>query len=368
MRAVLSVGLLLLAGLSLLGALLILASVPVLWGRLGGVVRVEEVGLRLAAVLLLAWLGRLCFLGHQCLDGRRPVARLREWLRLPPRVLLGVFVLGQMLFLPAYNALEGADDLRKGLRESRENEGRLWGLVSRWPAVRDVLAEWLEKGDRKGDRGALGNAIGRARRVTRWWAQTAGQEQGWGLFSPDAYRWSSFASLELRWDAPGPGDPEGAGGRPLAGGREPVLLRSDNQPRDRHRFVRFGYFRLRRFETKFEIPLEGAWVLGQAPADWEGSIKRTAKDQREEILTYMHWKLLHFRREHPASLPTQVILRVQAWSIPEPPGPRPWDWVEWDPVPVARWLPREDLPRGGAALEWYNPTTRRFEEVPPDSE
>jgi hypothetical protein len=130
-----------------------------------------------------------------------------------------------------------------------------------------------------------------------------------------------------------------------------------------------GYFRLRRFETKFEIPLEGTWVLGQAPSAWEGRIKDKAEKERAEILTYLRWKLGHFRREHPdVSLPTQVILRVQAWSIPEPPGPESWDWVEWDPVPVARWRPREDLPQGGATLEWYNPTTRRFEEVPPNAE
>src|SRR5205085_5524941 len=55
-----------------------------------------------------------------------PVALLRgagRALRLAARVLLGLFVLWQLLFIPAYNVLEAEETVRKAFAESREEEG-----------------------------------------------------------------------------------------------------------------------------------------------------------------------------------------------------------------------------------------------------
>ncbi len=291
-------------------------------------------------------------------------------LRLAARVLLGLFVLWQMIFLPAFNLLDGAEVARRELQEQRRQDGRGWRLVRGVPGLVPLVDEWLTKGANYGDKGKLGNLIDRPRRVVRWWAQATGQEQGWKLFAPDTFDFSSFPSLELRWDDPEAKDGTGlgalAGGPALALGRAPlhrvahapVVLGSDNQPADRHRYLRVGGFRRRRIEGQFELDFRRDDRPHEQLAElWEQQIRDLVSAEYEETLAFLRWRLSRFRREHPElPPPVQVILRVQTFVIPKPPGPRPWDWVEEDPVPLARWLPQKQP----AELELYCPTADRF--------
>src|SRR5438128_2740514 len=106
------------------------------------------------------------------------------------RVLLGLFVLWQMLFLPAFNLLDGAETARRPLQEQRRQDRLGWRLVRGIPGLGPLVNEWLTKGGNSDDKGTLGNLIQQPQRVLRWWAQTTGQEQGWGLFSPNAVDFS----------------------------------------------------------------------------------------------------------------------------------------------------------------------------------
>jgi hypothetical protein len=261
-------------------------------------------------------------------------------LRLAARVLLGLFVLWQIVFLPAYNVLEKTNAIRKDLAEQRCQDGTWWKVITRVRGLEPLVEEWLNKGANHDDKGTIGNLLRKPQRVVTWWAETTGQEQGWGLFAPNAVDYSAFPSLELRWD-----DPEQ--GRALY---EPIVLASDNLPRDRRRYLRFGGFRLRRIVTEFEFDttkLTEAQIQGVVGAD-----------SRTVVLAYMRWRLIRFRRENPdLPPPAQVILWVQTFGIPDPPGPRPWDWVEYKPLPLARWLPQKD----NTGLEYYSPTKKHFQ-------
>jgi len=269
---------------------------------------------------------------------RRFGRRAGYLLRLAARVLLGLFVLWQMVFLPAYNALDRAEAIRKDLAEERDRDGRLWRLVRRVPGLEPLVEEWLNKGANHEDKGTIGNLLRKPRRVVQWWAEKTGQEQGWGLFAPDVVGYSAFPSLELRWD-----DPE-----QRHASHEPVVLSSDNLPRDRRRYLRFGGFRLRRIDSRFEV---NTTKLS------EQQIIEMVSEDYTTVLAFMRWRLARFQREHPdLPSPVQIILRVQTFGIPDPPGPRPWDWVENDPLPLARWL----LQKGRTELEYYSLTEDRF--------
>jgi hypothetical protein len=290
-------------------------------------------------------------------------------LRLAGRALLGLFILWQMLFLPAFNLLDGAEGARRDLHEQRRQNGSWWRLIRRVPGLEPLVDEWLTRGGNDGDKGKLGNLIQRPRQVVRWWAQATGQEQGWKLFATDAVDFSAFPSLELRWNAPEAEDGTQLGA--LAGGpvlalcrapprrfHEPVVLGSDNQPADRRHYLRFGGFRRRRIEAQFELDFRPDGRPGEQRAEgWEQQIRDLMSSEYAETLAFLRWRLTRFQREHPElPPPVQVILRVQTFLIPAPPGPRPWDWVEGEPVPLARWFPQKKP----AELEFYCPTVNRF--------
>ncbi|MBI1914249.1 MAG: hypothetical protein HYS12_05865 [Planctomycetes bacterium] len=296
-----------------------------------------------------------------------PAVRL---LRPVARGLLGLFVLWQMIFLPAFNLLDGAEAARRDLREQRRQDGRWWRLLRTVPRLEPLVDEWLTKGANYGDKGKLGNLIERPRRVVRWWAQATGQEQGWKLFAPDTFDFSAFPSLELRWDDPEAEDGTGLGA--LAGGaalalcrapphrvaHEPLVLGSDNQPADRRCYLRFGGFRRRRIEAQFELDFRRDGRPREQLAElWEQQIRNLVSADYAETLAFLRWRLTRFHREHPElPPPVQVILRVQTFVIPAPPGPRPWDWIEEEAVPLARWLPQKQP----SELEFYYPTADRF--------
>jgi hypothetical protein len=130
-------------------------------------------------------------------------------LRPVARVVLGLFVLGQVAFLVAAN-FAALPELPRGAVASlpsalREPVERLQadGLISRAPAAAGAM--------------------------TQPWAEGTGQWQSWGLFAPDVTDWVPFPTLELRWKD-----------------RPPQRLPALNAPADRRHFFRLGNFRLRR--------------------------------------------------------------------------------------------------------------------------
>ena len=151
-------------------------------------------------------------------------------------------------------------------------------------------------------------------------------------------------------------------------------LRSENEPEDRHAYLRFGQFRLRRFEGNVSFVLATRDRPVEAMADsWRGKIEERLRDEADSMHAYLRWRSEAFQRAHPElPPPRQVILSQHVYRIPAPPGPEPWDWqpvfgvtAEGVPLaqPVARWLPGTRPEPEYFPLEMYNPVMRRFESL-----
>jgi hypothetical protein len=308
--------------------------------------------------------------------------RLAGLVVLPLRVALGAFVVWQALFLFGHNIIAIADDARNELSTARQERSALWDTVTANPYVGELLADWIERDKQS----KLSKAIDRAKKVTDWWAKIAGQEQGWGLFAPNTDYRTCFVALELRWDddpVPLTGKPTNlaplaAAGLPAYRLREvlsdprpdPLILYSENEPRDHHRYLRFGGFRVRKYESALETYLV---TNGRPPSvylkEWEERVNSKVwgntyrGSEWREILAYMRWRLRKFQDEHPELPdPRQVILRTRVWIVPDPPGPEPWDWVDPVDAPVVRWRPRGPFGLARSEdLELYKHTEGRFE-------
>lgn len=308
---------------------------------------------------------------------------VRALLVLPLRVGLGLFVLWQVVFLCGYNLVELSSaaqeylgDQRKAWLKKQSDEsvgngdkpdadGAVWERVTDLPLVGGAIEEWIEQGEKS----VLGRRIARAEKVTDWYAKRSGLEQGWSLFAPDTVDWSCMVAVEMRWDD----DPEPGGKKPPPGAEElvpePVELYSDNEPRDRRRYVRWGYYRFRKFESSLEVRLTRKHYATEeeAAVAWESRCRKK-KEGRDgkSILVYLRWKLRHFMEKHPGlDPPRQVILRSRCWNIPAPPGPSPWDWEFEQDVPMVRWRPWRHKPTSPDVLEVYLHTEKRFESNPP---
>jgi hypothetical protein len=266
-----------------------------------------------------------------------------------PRVLLGLFVLVQAVFLVAYNAVDMKDEAhdyleksRKKYREKPNHEGGwAWGLIKRSPQAEALVAPWLdaEKGKAR-DETTIGAIYVWVGKRTTWWARKLKQEQGWSLFAPDVVDWTCFPSLELRWEGP------------LGSRRDPVILASENEPPDKSRFLRLGRFRLRRYEALFDVrpiePEEGADLSPEQKDELGDRMASMVRKRDDNILAYMRWRLRRYQDEHPdVPEPTAVILHTRGWFIPKPPKEPDWKWrfPGWrfaGDYPVARWQPRKE--------------------------
>jgi hypothetical protein len=249
-----------------------------------------------------------------------------EFLKNVARVLLGLFVSWQLLFLLVSNLLGTLQDIRPH-------------LVGQLPAVAQVAPAWSN------GEGSVHAALQRTTRAARRYAELTGQPQDWSLFAPAVAHEVPFLAVELRWDDPSGQDRTSALPRP-------VWLLSDNEPPDPNRFLRVGNFRLRRFE--------GTIDLEKVAPDWRA------------ILAYLRWRWDRVRSERPDwPVPKQVILCVRTYHIPPPPGPRPWTWI-WEPPdadrpqsqPVARWQPGAAPDPSYLPIEKYDADSRTFERLP----
>jgi hypothetical protein len=257
---------------------------------------------------------------------------------------LGLFVLWQIVFLTVANALRLAADARPHL----------------------TTIPWA--------------AVGR---IGQRWAEVTGQPQQWSLFAPDVFENLPFPAVELRWDDERQPARSAAAllvaaatNRPLEGltawgaaeslGASvpaPVLLRSDNEPRDPRRFFRVGNFRLRRYEGTITPALPINDTSGEGTADSvRQRIETQLRDESEAMRAYLRWRLAGFCRGHAdLPLPRQVILVVRQYRVPPPPGPTPWDWEGPVQQPIVRWFPLAEPGPEYYPIEMYNPVVPRFE-------
>jgi hypothetical protein len=249
------------------------------------------------------------------------------------RVLLGLFILGQLAFLLTANL---ADLL--GLAST--------SLPQMPPAVRTPL-EQVETASR------LARGAETLRGATSWWADLTDQPQEWALFAPDVTDRIPFVNVELSWE-----------GGPVPDGRvlDPVILPSVNEPADPGHFFRLGRFRLRRYEGTVDVTPSSGEDFDPHGEEWRADIRRAVMARASWMRAYLSWRVAAFRESHPnLPPPTQAILHVRLYQVPAPPGPSPWYWHDLGRHPVARWLPGAGAPPGTHHLERYDPVEERFE-------
>jgi hypothetical protein len=276
----------------------------------------------------------------------------------PPRspttaqVVLGLFIVGQLLFLPAANFLGMAEKARPYLEEQPPAEPtdpfeeRV--LHAARTTTTHVAPGWIAR------EGHLHDALTVLSGLTSRWSQLTGQPQDWSLFAPSVYRVATFVAVQFRWDTDG--DP---------GILPPQLLLSDNEPDDLASFFRVGKFRLRRYEGNLDLVLstrDDKIVEGQVDA-WRERIAGKVRGEWMAMRAYMLWRLRVFRERHPGTPPpTQVILMVRVYRIPAPDEPTPpMFWPRPEQRPLARWQASREAEDGYLPIEMHNPVVERFE-------
>jgi hypothetical protein len=281
-------------------------------------------------------------------------------------VVLGLFIVGQCLFLLSANFIGFLKDNRTEMGpEMRE-------------AVEAVAPGWPEA------KGHLWHLMDHVANLDKSWTQATGQFQPWSLFAPTIGRECVFPAVEYRWDD----DPSSAPAlaRPLAllaaqssyevaclgelvhkAERVPLapeLELSENEPPNPEHFFRVGNFRLRRYETNIAITLRPYDEDGEKPEKtrerWRERIRAHVADYAEIILGYLRWRLdrAMVRRPHRV-LPRQIILVLRRYHINDYEKAPPY-WSGPHSVAMARWQPAATWDASHERLEWFDPVSNRF--------
>jgi hypothetical protein len=251
-----------------------------------------------------------------------------------PQVLLGVFILWQLIFLLTANcfSLLPREESRAEL-PPRQPDDKLEQAPGTARRVVDFLAG-----------------------ITRRWADVTGQYQGWALYAPNVPVQATFVAVELRWDDERPGKADGSN----------VVLLSEIEPADPYSYFRpLGSFRVSAYEANLGLVM-WTWARDLAkpePEVWQRRLADAVRQKGKAMLAYLRWRLQSFQHEHPQwPAPTQVILLARIYPTP-PPGRQPWHWDARIDQPVARWRPGAEVAPGYLPLESYNPLSGRFEPV-----
>jgi hypothetical protein len=311
------------------------------------------------------------------------------------RILLGLFILWQLVFLICSNLLS----LLPSVRE-------LWRDKS---SVEAVAPDWLH------DKGRVANTERTLLGMTTRWAEVTGQPQNWSLFAPNVTSIVPFVAVEFCWEedpssvrslsrrltllASRHGLDEAAVAACLWHGdrshtqevehrlselliarsspsppanpwrtkaSSAIVVLSDNEPPDLRHFIRFGRFRLRRYESNIDVSLASPDKDPGAVVDgWRETIEDRVRSHWRLMEGYLQWRLRHWSQTHPElPPPKQVILWVRIFRVPSPEGTASrWSWEgpEWHPL--ARWqLDAEWMP-GHLPVEMFNPVVGRFESL-----
>jgi hypothetical protein len=313
------------------------------------------------------------------------------------RVLLSLFVLGQLVFLVSSNFLNVEEPLRSACKDfiwgdpPPADRHTAWSEFQRWVQgeAKDTEPTEYTKGKDK----VHETYFAKTKTYDKRWSQLTGQPQNWSLFAPDIVQVAPFPAVEMRWDDED--WPDWAEPPVLLRARPaPVVLLSENEPRDRRWFAHVSGFRYRKFEgniTPFAEAADGRF--DPETSGWRRKIRDRVDDEPVCMRNYLRWRLQVFQEANPRlPPPTQVILLVRAYKIPLPPGPLPldadtgalglgviahapkrpgpeaWYWYELGEDRVARYLPAAplDAPQFEhkyELVERFNPEWRHFERV-----
>lgn len=256
-------------------------------------------------------------------------------------VLLGLFVVLQLLFLIVHNCFTVLQDARPGMpSEVRQ-------------AVAQIAPDWP---DRKGH---VWDFMEGSTTLTHRWSQATLQLQTWSLFAPNVGKDCVFPALLLSDDEP-PDAPVRSTGSPADFEVRGRIVLSDNEPPDLKSYVRWGNFRLRRFENNLVVyltPLDDEKPPEMAER-FRDRIKKFVSDQAELLLAYLRWRL----GPSTPMPPRQVILLMRHYPLQGPDAGADFFAGPYT-MPVARWRPGPSERPARQLLEYFNPVTQRFESL-----
>jgi hypothetical protein len=248
------------------------------------------------------------------------------------RILLGLFVIWQLLFLFTSNVLP---------------------LVPHGKQELDELTDDISLHGHSTSIEPIQQAIEGISLVSDRWMEATGQLQGWSLFAPTFPPQGGFVAVQFRWND----------------GSSEVLKSSFEPPDPAHYFRPPGtYGRLFNYESRFVI-LPDFWPAamlgpegGPGGLEWREAITRRVRVQWKSIRAYLRWQRDRYVNEHPKGPPPmEVILVVDLY---ETPGPNEQPWKPKGPFarPLARWRPEVSPPQGYLPLEvCTDPAQEHFE-------
>jgi hypothetical protein len=250
------------------------------------------------------------------------------------QTLLGLFVVGQLVYLVSANLIGF-------MKDNRAEMGPQMCQV-----VEAVAPGWPD------ERGHVWNLLEHLAKTDRMWSDLTGQAQTWSLFAPTIGRECVFPALELRWHD----DSEVA---PAPHATELVL--SENEPTDPEHYFRIGNFRMRRYENNIALTLRP--YAGETPEQtnerWRDAIRAHVTDYAQIIRGYMQWRLSQVMpRWAGREKPRQVSLVARRFHINDYEETPP-NWSGPFDVPLARWRPQVN----GEALAWYDPVDGAFKSL-----
>jgi hypothetical protein len=252
------------------------------------------------------------------------------------QVLLGLFVVWQLIFL-------GASNLLAFFPHAEPAEGELSDARNA-PLPANDSGPWQ-------------SAIDLGLEATSRWAGYTGQIQAWWLFAPEFPNQATFPTVELRWD-----DPESSENTESL--PKLVRLTSSLEPPDPQSYFRPwpSDDRLFHYEARLGLIML-PWhkeLLEEEPELWREALQTRVQRQWRSMRAYLRWCVRRYQDDHPESPPPrQAVLLISIYRTPDP-GQRPTTWGGPDVQPLARWLPEREGNHACLPIQAWNPLVNRF--------
>jgi hypothetical protein len=246
-------------------------------------------------------------------------------------VLLGMFVLFQVVFLPLANLMQFVP------RELPAEKGELNIHVQREGTVSNQ--RWLQEGIN-----GLGSALDR-------WSELSGQGQVWSLFAPDFGKQSIFPEVQFN----------AANGQLWR-----VTIRSKRIPGDPAHYFRWPSSSSR--PASYEFLLTSVYwyytpeSLEARPNEWRDAVLGRVREQQRSLQAYFRLQVRLLRmtsKDIPD--PDEVILRVRIIPSPEPGSTIARPALT---MPLARWFPGKFPDPDFLPVEAYDPVAKQFVQLP----
>jgi len=245
----------------------------------------------------------------------------------PKSYLLGLFVVGHIVFLALSNTIGWLQDVRDDMSEPGKE------------VLKTATADW------GGKHGHLWEATHTVHDITRRYAEATGQFQTWSLFAPSIGRECIFLTLELNRDD----------------GGKPIRLLSENEPSDLNDYLRLGKFRLRRIENNLTVTLR-PWeeeTEEDRKKRWAGKINEFLDEYERILAAYLKWRVAEWGKEHPdEAQPKTVTLIMRRFHVNDVDSERYWEGPFEVPVGVFGLS-------SGRFVERFDPITDRMNKVSP---